>query len=147
MIKVILPILVFLFCVCFPPAGIIIALILLHKKNIAPVSFPSGRLKSRQNEPAPIKTSEPDDYTTHKQAIKKAMKGMIKPGYNPWSAENRETTLAIHNIIEVNRRKADEEMKEEIRREQEEGRRKDIETLLGEHRTKQANKQSIGVNR
>jgi len=144
MTKFILAVLLAVVC---PPLGIMLFILFMHS-NHKPASFPSGRLESKQKERRPtvnVLGKEVPAFITYKETQKKAVKSMMKPGYNPWSAENRERTLELHKIMDRNRRIADEEMKEEIRREQEETTRKNVETIVSEHRAKQAKERSIEV--
>jgi hypothetical protein len=138
--KAILSALVFVFCICFPPAGIFIALVVLSRRGCKsrPVSFPAGRLESKKKEQTP-------DFITTEETQKRNIDKIVKPGYDAWSPENRERTLLINKVVEENRRKADEEMREEIRREQEAITRKNVETIVSEYIAKQAKERSIQV--
>ena len=77
-----------------------------------------------------------DGCRTHKETQENNVKKYLKPGYNPWSAENKERTQAINDLVDRNRKRADRELIEEIERERRKPPLLTAEELMSEHRTR-----------
>jgi hypothetical protein len=135
-----------MFCILFPPAGIVAVIILLHRRSFKPVYFTS---KPFQSAP-PTKTKEVAQsinnrtkFTTQKDQMERNVNKIIKPGFDPWAPENIERTLFLQKTINENREKSDQKMKEEIQREKSTPPKKKVEEILSEHRAKMDKKSSI----
>ena len=76
-------------------------------------------------------------FRTYEQVQEENLRRIIKPGYDPWSPENRDRTQAINDLLEKNKAIAKKEMEEEIAREQATPPLLTVEAALSELRSKQ----------
>jgi hypothetical protein len=148
--KLVLAVLFLAFGCCFPLTAITIAAVLLLAKAVSssPVSFQPERCAVAKEEPtATDNPAKPDimkdlpSCITYEQRQEENVERGMKPGWDAWSPENRERTLAIHKVLDANRAIAEAEMKEEIERESKQPPKRTVEQIMSEHRAKLARSQ------
>ena len=92
----------------------------------------AGEEEGVKNRPS----ENPRGFKTYEETIADNVKRCVKPGYDPQSPENVARNKDINDLVDANRKKAEQEMNEEIEKEKAYSEEKTVEQMLSEPGTK-----------
>ena len=86
-----------------------------------------------------VKNQTPENsrgFRTYEEVIAENVKRCMKPDYDPNAPENVARNKIINDLVDANRKKAEQEMREEIEKEKAYSKEKTVEQMMSEPRTK-----------